>query len=812
LYQAPGYEHPETVTVDGHPYEVALRFKRIYKPYAIKLDDVSQTTYLGTNKARDYSSTLHIVDRDLGVDRDNVRVWMNNPLRFAGETFYQSGYHVSPEKGEATTLQVVTNTGWMIPYLACTVIAVGMLAHFMVALSRFLARRVGTSVAAAKQAHKTVVADSWTLWIVPGAVALLFAAYAISKARMPAPSDDVMNLDAFGALPLAYEGRVKPYDTLARTTLRAISGREYVREVPKEEKADVTLSERLFGKLPPKHSAVEWLLEVIADPERASDERVFRVENFDVLNTLGLERREMFRYAIGEFRKSADRFEVEVKKARAMEKSDKHALGTYEKKLLEFDGKVRIYLALDAAFRPREIPEFPTEEEMQADPDAARKRLLDSMQRVRQSVEELRKAQVPLAVPEEKGDTQWMPYANAVIEAYVQRTIGQKPSEPVLLLATIFHAYADNNAKEFNDTVTQYRQYLDAHPPKYSDIDKSTYETGFEWKLTHLFGFKNSPFLKSDFEATFNHWDPFNLAWIGYLLAFVLTAFSWLGWTKVLNRSALTLILVAFALHTIALASRIYISGRPPVTNLYSSAIFIGWGAVIIGMVFEAMYGIGIGNLVAAVAGFATLQIAHMLAVISGGDTFVVLQAVLDTQFWLATHVTCITLGYATTYVTGLLGVIYILRGVLTPSLRPETGKDLARMIYGTLCFAIFFSAIGTILGGLWADDSWGRFWGWDPKENGALIIVLWNALVLHARWGGMVEDRGMATLAVVGNIVTSWSWFGVNELGIGLHSYGFTEGVLLALGIFCATQLAIVALGLVPKNRWWSARALQGA
>ena len=91
----------------------------------------------------------------------------------------------------------------------------------------------------------------------------------------------------------------------------------------------------------------------------------------------------------------------------------------------------------------------------------------------------------------------------------------------------------------------------------------------------------------------------------------------------------------------------------------------------------------------------------------------------------------------------------------------------------------------GTVLGGLWADDSWGRFWGWDPKENGALMIVLWNAVVLHARWGGIIRDRGLAVLAIIGNIVTGWSWFGVNELGVGLHSYGFTEGVLFWLMIF---------------------------
>src|SRR5206468_7480867 len=184
------------------------------------------------------------------------------------------------------------------------------------------------------------------------------------------------------------------------------------------------------------------------------------------------------------------------------------------------------------------------------------------------------------------------------------------------------------------------------------------------------------------------------------------------------------------------------------------------------------------------------------------------LRAVLDTNFWLATHVVVVTLGYASTFFAGLLAICYILLGLGTPvlsrvlrpqsspsplngeragvrggavrsaSVRPDVdvGKALNKMVYAIICFATLFSFVGTVLGGIWADQSWGRFWGWDPKENGALLIVLWNALILHARWGGLVRDRGLANLAVFGNIVTSFSWFGVNMLGIGLHSYGFMD------------------------------------
>ena len=164
------------------------------------------------------------------------------------------------------------------------------------------------------------------------------------------------------------------------------------------------------------------------------------------------------------------------------------------------------------------------------------------------------------------------------------------------------------------------------------------------------------------------------------------------------------------------------------------------------------------------------------------------------------------------TYLSGLLGVLYLVRGIFTPDLDGQTDKQVTRMIYGTTCFAIIFSFIGTILGGLWADDSWGRFWGWDPKENGALLIVLWNALILHARWDGMVKGRGLALLAIGGNIITTWSWFGVNELGVGLHSYGFTEGRRNFVLLFMLSQLVLIAVGSLPKQYWWSSVKNRGA
>ncbi|MAE62896.1 MAG: cytochrome C assembly protein [Phycisphaeraceae bacterium] len=306
-------------------------------------------------------------------------------------------------------------------------------------------------------------------------------------------------------------------------------------------------------------------------------------------------------------------------------------------------------------------------------------------------------------------------------------------------------------------------------------------------------------------ETFFNRYAPFYKSIILYVMAFVLTLGSWMFWHRPLQRTALGILIVTLILHTAALTVRVYLSGRPPVTNLYSSAVFIGWGCVVFCAVLELIHRNGIGTCLGAFIGFKSLLIAQALS--TDGDTMAVLQAVLDTNFWLATHVVVITLGYAATFLAGGIGILYILRGLLTTSLSKQEVKKMGQMIYGVICFAMLFSFVGTVLGGIWADQSWGRFWGWDPKENGAVLIVLWNALILHARWGGMVRQRGIAVLAVFGNIVTSWSWFGTNMLGVGLHAYGFIDSAVFYLLVFVFSHLGFMALGMIPLRFWRSFR-----
>jgi ABC-type transport system involved in cytochrome c biogenesis permease subunit len=333
---------------------------------------------------------------------------------------------------------------------------------------------------------------------------------------------------------------------------------------------------------------------------------------------------------------------------------------------------------------------------------------------------------------------------------------------------------------------------------------------------------------KIGFEKTYNSFEPFYRSSVAYVAIFFLASISWLlnaqttsdgqtaGSVPFYRNCAYYLTLIVLLAHTFGLLGRMYIEGRPPVTNLYSSALFIGWGSVLLCLFTEKYVRLGIASAMGSMIGCGSLIIAHNLSLDSSlnptGDTMEMMRAVLDSNFWLATHVVTVTIGYSTTFLAGFLGIAYViihllgrswgasnLLGAKLVSSEKQTSKTIGSMIFGVTCFSLFFSLVGTVLGGIWADQSWGRFWGWDAKENGALLIVIWNAIILHARWAGTARIRGMSCMAIFGNVVTAWSWFGTNMLGVGLHTYGFMDKAFIPLMFFVGSQLLIIGLAYLP-------------
>ncbi len=291
---------------------------------------------------------------------------------------------------------------------------------------------------------------------------------------------------------------------------------------------------------------------------------------------------------------------------------------------------------------------------------------------------------------------------------------------------------------------------------------------------------------KFPLELFYQQSSPFTWAIMFYIFAFIFFVISFTSSKALWYNLGLFSVIAGFIPHVLGLAMRIIIMARPPVSSLYETFIFVGFIAVFLGLAIEYYNRQWLGIVTAAISGAALLFIANKYS--AEGDTLKVLIAVLNSNFWLATHVTTITMGYAATCVGGLLGHIWLLQAVF--------GKDRQildktyKTTLGILGVALTLTFLGTNLGGIWADQSWGRFWGWDPKENGALMIVLWTALLFHAKVAELIGPLGLAVGAVIGMMVVMWAWFGVNLLSVGLHSYGFTSGVATSLIIYAVFEI----------------------
>ncbi len=590
------------------------------------------------------------------------------------------------------------------------------------------------------------------------AIALLLALVWVASSWRPSkPAAEGFDLTKFARVPVLVGGRVKPLDTVARNSLLIIHGRETVR---------LTNGKTL--------AAMRWLTDTLFNAPVADQYPVFVIQNADVLGLFGWEQKDRKYFSYAEMHPFLRQIEEQGALSEKLQSVERSA---YQNAALNLRNALVLYQRLKNSLQPEDAVNWAREVGALSTPGSSP----DQVARLIQRNQQLAETAYILAVPPVAGQGEsWHSIGETILQS-----IGTAKLHPVAgMYAQIGDAWRAGDRIGFNQQVALLSDWMAQRQPTATS--------------------------RTSFEFLFNQVDPFTHSMVLYVLAFLLACGSWLVWPRTLNRSAFYLLLLALAIHTFGLVSRMYLQERPPVTNLYSSAIFIGWGAVIVALILERIFRDGIGSACAGAIGFITLIIAHHLA--GSGDTLEMLQAVLDTNIWLATHVVAITTGYSAMFLAGMLAIIYIVRGVFTRSLTRPLADSLARMTYGVVCFATFFSFVGTVLGGIWADQSWGRFWGWDPKENGAVLIVLWCAMILHARWGGFIRQRGLMIMAIFGNVITSFSWFGVNMLGVGLHSYGFMEKAFPWLCGFVVSQLALMAVAAMPLERWRSFRITVGA
>ena len=356
-------------------------------------------------------------------------------------------------------------------------------------------------------------------------------------------------------------------------------------------------------------------------------------------------------------------------------------------------------------------------------------------------------------------------------------------------------------------------------------VFKESVKTLNELNFTYIKSLnKSQP--KLSLELLYNRVNPLANAQLFYLLSLLVLVFrsmvfygrkpsgKSLSFLNIISKSydpgklSSVFFLIGFALHAAAITLRIFILERAPVSNLYETFVFVAFVTALLGLILKFITKEKeISTFLGSLSAFALLLIASKF--VTDGDSMKVLIAVLDSNFWLSTHVIAEMIGYAGVSLAGLIGHVYLIKYLIGQKILSQTEtvsveepyhdfitsvhshhtlvteidlKFLNKIILGMIGFGLCFTFLGTMLGGIWADQSWGRFWGWDPKENGALLIILWTAITLHARLAGYIKDFGVAVFAIIGTMVVMLSWFGVNLLGVGLHSYGFTEGLVINL------------------------------
>lgn len=734
------------IEMDDHRIHMAIRKAQHPLPFLITLNAFQRDMHPGTDMARSYESDITIHENNTSWP---ATIRMNEPFRYRGYTFYQSSF-IADGKREGSVLAVVKNDGRAYPYIAGLIMSLGILIHFIKRITK-----------------KPRVIPKISIVILCG----IFLCLSVS----PSFANDTSFLskpihDQFAALPIQDQGRIKPIDTFARSTLETFSGRDYT----------------------DRDDAVTWLARVLFAPSTAASDPIFRIQNASVQHALSLPLAPGHRYSFNDTVAALSRTREMWMPLASQQPDD---LSLPQKQILELAHNTEIYMDLARTFA-HDRPDFVINNQKIADllnvPHGTRLSSRD----LHAHREELVAAMTALQKKATRMNANKKMAADEITLVDIVARMSAIDSTPK---SVVFRTIPNNQDKMSEWGVPQ-RTSREPTSILYAQFARAVSDQQIDRQATSLTNIQNIlsahiPHTSFTIEHIFNRYAPMTVSLVLYLVSGLLACIALQIKTREKLFYAVTggmvfTSIIALTIHLFGVVGRMIILHRPPVTNLYDSILFVGIAGVV-GLLVLALHKRDILYMVLACITGALLQIIA-LKFDAEGDTLRVLSAVLDTNFWLSTHVVVITVGYATSIMTAMLAHTALAHRIIKPT---DTARAAA--LYrttNTLSFvAMFTTTVGTILGGIWADQSWGRFWGWDPKENGALLIVLWLIWVLHGRIGGIVREVGTLALLAGLNIIVAIAWFGVNLLGVGLHSYGFTESATYGLTLFCSIELALI-------------------
>jgi len=606
--------------------------------------------------------------------------------------------------------------------------------------------------------------------------------WGLSGSKLAFAEGEGVSLKHLRKLAIMENGRIKPLDTFAQNMLKQFSGQSRFQKKP----------------------AIQWLVRVLFTPEHTHNDKVFLITNPEVLDSINVERvgKARDRYSFSQLREGLPILRQLAIKASSIKGNNRSFI---ENEIIALYNKLYIFQQLLVSFqflfphpdftvsdaeilktlnlpenkkhfsffdmieRKRELLELKTaiESKNRTEWTLAETNLLDMAKRMdawSNLYRDLPLAIIPAAKKGEAEEKKWLSPWD-ILSPLGDGTIRKE----LKLIRDFVQAYVDNDQEQFDRAVMAFNRLI---------LEQSRGQVREHAISLEVFYNQVDPFYKLKFLY-------------GFSVLFILLSFILLK--KWFYRLGFLLLTAGFLLHMFGTIARVVIMLRPPVTNLYETFIFTGLITVLLGIILELFKKRNIGIITGGLSGLVMLMIAGKYAL--EGDTMGMLVAVLDSNFWLASHVITIILGYAGIVLSGFIGHVYILQRIFRPG-KKELLKNTFQAVYATQAFGIIFTFLGTVLGGIWADQSWGRFWGWDPKENGALLILLWSAILFHAKLANWIKEIGMAFGTIIGVIAVSLAWFGVNLLGVGLHSYGFTSGIAKTLFIFILFEVMFIFAG----------------
>jgi|GEM_PF-2349969 len=725
--------------------------RRIFLPFSITLLDFQKETYPGSLKPRHFESRILV--RENGKSREIV-ISMNQPWRRGSYTLYQDSYLYKDQR-EYSQFSLVNNPYKSFPYFSSLIIVLGLFIHYT---QKLKLRSQGSHRKSQKNLHLNIIS-------IVSFLALFYLFPSSSRAEPPPPpnsklpqpvsihtrltpdqkdknSCDQSNLAALKhlrSLQILSEGRKKPLDSFARLLLLQTMGRQTFED----------------------QSALHWLLQIIFTPETTPSKKFFKIDHPELKMALRIDSLHGKYFSYNDILP-----QIELLGSLAHQAQNKTIS---EQPPLEIHA-LRLYRALTHYVSLASSLHF----------SFGLKNIADStiFSRYRE-IYSGKKDWIPYKKPTlftvlpgslERVEHWFSPWEVLNLSPQTDSVPPPEHLEQILALSRLTWAYRQCRVQ---DVIGESTNLLEAQNERLKLYQGARYPQleNFINAVQPLFWVKIFLFMAS----------------IVVLFPEFISSAKGNQYIRILKFIPF---FIAFLLHSFVIISRWLIRGHPPVTTLYETFIFVSWLFPLICLI-RYIYQPSRGLWLVACIGSALLLHTSGYYVYDG-DPLGVLVAVLRSNFWLSSHVMTISIGYMGCLAAGLLSHLYLVHRVLDKNTNPDR---LFSHILALLRLGLIFTVLGTVLGGVWADQSWGRFWGWDPKENGALLIILWNLLILHAYKAGIIGSVLLTLSAVMGNLVVAFAWFGVNLLGLGLHSYGFSRTIFIQLFIFFFLEGVFVIL-----------------